>query len=323
MTSNIDTENESDTSRLSPRDAVKREALRYFSSDPGLDSTANNISLHNQSRTVLSPEKMTLAELSKLSLELLYRNTLTDLSQKYLEVMQIEPICEFMEYNESEVSSLEARSSARDAGIATSVYKVDLFPRCRVGRPYGKPMSFLQQSLFAAGLRPGEDLDNKLDAARVIKEQEIVAYEAAVKIWSSRLDAHVPMSDDEYMRDPRREFEYETYNTSEHLYYHSATNKPVYEALEILDIQPRFDFDQFSIWDWNLRIVGRGSKIQGLVSQGLKRVEGYFPTTTGMERKVCRYIVLHTLRRDGDEMEEKLAKIREAWRKSIVVAKAV
>ncbi|KEQ98255.1 hypothetical protein AUEXF2481DRAFT_36763 [Aureobasidium subglaciale EXF-2481] len=129
--------------------------------------------------------------------------------------MQIKPICEFMNYNESEVSSIEARSSARHVGISTSVYKLDLFSRCRVGRPYNKPMSFLQHGLFAAVLRPGEASDDRLKAARMIKEQQTAHYEAAVEIWSSHLDMHVPMSDDGYMRilalscDLKREFEYE------------------------------------------------------------------------------------------------------------------
>lgn len=99
MASIIDIESATDEFNISPRDAVRREALRYFSSDSGMDTAAPNVGLHNSACTCLSARDMSVQDLARLSLGLLDRNTSIKLAQKYIEAMEISPVCDYSDFD--------------------------------------------------------------------------------------------------------------------------------------------------------------------------------------------------------------------------------
>jgi hypothetical protein len=298
MASTMDTESLADDCIISPRDAVRREALKYFSSDPGRDSLANNIGLHHQARKVLSTEPMTVEELSRVSLSIFCRNALNDVTQAYLQTMEVKPICEFSEYDSPLAIGKELLDLGDRTGLTHVVHKADLFMCGRHGgfRPYNKPVNFLEQSILAAGILPGEALDKKLAMAKSIKDEETSLY-GNVSAELSRLGDGLPGT---YVQDHfdllllccgmSREFEYEKREICGKLYYYSDANKRAYDILEAIGVQPFYLFEAFGSYEWSLH-----NRAKDLSERGLSLLEGICPSETALDRKVQRYVVCHFL----------------------------
>ncbi|THY41404.1 hypothetical protein D6C97_09854 [Aureobasidium pullulans] len=242
MASTMDIESLADDCIISPRDAVRREALKYFSSDPGRDSLANNIGLHHQARKVLSTEPMTVEELSRVSLGMFCRNTLNDMTQEYLQTMEIKPICEFSEYDSPLAIGKELLDLGDRTGLTHVVHKADLFVCGRHGgfRSYNKPVNFLEQSILAAGILPGEALDKKLAMAKLIKDEETSLY-SNVSAELSRLGDGLPGT--------------------------------AYNILEGIGVQPSYMFEAFGSYEWSLH-----NRAKDLSDRGFSLLEGICPT---------------------------------------------
>ncbi|KEQ86425.1 hypothetical protein M438DRAFT_353555 [Aureobasidium pullulans EXF-150] len=298
MASTMDIESLADDCIISPRDAVRREALKYFSSNPGRDSLANNIGLHHQARKVLSTEPMTVEELSRVCLGIFCRNTLNDMAQAYLEAMGYKPICDFSEYHSPLAIGRELLDLGEKAGLTHVVHKADLFVCIRREgfRPYNKPLDFLDCSILAAGILPGDDLDKKLAMAKSIKNEETVLYNR-VSAARSHLRDSCPAA---YVCDHpnllplccdmSREFEYEKREICGKLYYYSDANKRAYDILEAIGVQPFYLFEAFGSYEWSLH-----NRAKDLSDRGLSLLEGICPSETALDRKVQRYVVCHFL----------------------------
>ncbi|THX08830.1 hypothetical protein D6D17_04157 [Aureobasidium pullulans] len=243
MASIIDIESANDDFNISPRDAVRREALRYFSSNPGMDTAAPNVGLHNSACTCLSARDMSVQDLARLSLGLLDRNTSIKLAQKYIEAMGISPICD---YRTSQI-----------------ILDAQIFPSVNLAgnRRHTKPRRFLEQSLLAAGILPGDKFDRKMGLAKSVMEKEITVFrdvEAARKqilIENSQADTrgHPELLLASCGMD--QELGYDKREICGKLVYWSDINNDAYTALEIIKIAPFELFEKFGPYDWENCVV--------------------------------------------------------------------
>lgn len=116
---------------------------------------------------------MSLEELANLSSALLYRNAVTELAQKYLDVMAIAPVCDFHEFDYQFLGDkrLNALASQTDAYRMMREAKL-FFQDTAIGQPHNEPQMFVLHSLLAAGLLPGQGFEEKLEMAKSISGRE-------------------------------------------------------------------------------------------------------------------------------------------------------
>lgn len=116
---------------------------------------------------------MSLEELANLSSALLYRNAVTELAQKYLDVMAIAPVCDFHEFDHQFLGDkrLNALASQTDAYRMMREAKL-FFQDTAIGQPHNEPQMFVLHSLLAAGFLPGQGFEEKLEMAKSISGRE-------------------------------------------------------------------------------------------------------------------------------------------------------
>jgi len=116
---------------------------------------------------------MSLEQLAGLSSALLYRNTVTELAQKHLDVMVVDPVCDFREFDHQYLGDKKLNALADHTDAQSMMREANLFMvDAAIGLPYDEPQVFLLQSLLAAGFLPGQGFEEKLEVAKRNLEKE-------------------------------------------------------------------------------------------------------------------------------------------------------
>ncbi|THZ55607.1 hypothetical protein D6C88_09379 [Aureobasidium pullulans] len=307
MASIIDSESANENFNISPRDAVRREALRYFSSNPGMDTAAPNVGLHNSACTCLSARDMSVQDLARLSLGLLDRNTSVKLAQKYIEAMGISPICDYSEFDCTFSPNKDLWKLAIQTGTSQIILDAQIFPSVNLAgnRRHTKPRRFLEQSLLAAGILPGDKFDRKLGLAKSVMEKEITVFR---DVEAARKQIHIGNPQADIRGHPElllascgmdQELGYDKREICGKLVYWSDINNDAYTALETIKIAPFELFEKFGPYDWENCVVTCGATCRHAAEECLSLIRKILPNETALHRKTTRYIVCHVLRLAG------------------------
>ncbi|TIA06852.1 hypothetical protein D6C80_10117 [Aureobasidium pullulans] len=289
MASIIDIESATDDFNISPRDAVRREALRYFSSNPGMDTAAPNVGLHNSACTCLSAHDMSVQDLARLSLGLLDRNTSIKLAQKYIEAMGISPICDYSNFDCTFSPNKDLWKLAIQTGTSQIIQDAQIFPSVNLAgnRRHTKPRRFLEQSLLAAGILPGDKFDRNMGLAKSVMGKEITVFRD-VEAARKRTLMENPQAD--------------TRGHPELLLASCGMDQELgYGKREICGkLIPPFElYEKFGPYDWENCVVTGGSTCQHAAEERLSLIRKILPNETALHRKTNRYIVCHVLRLAG------------------------
>ncbi|THW31309.1 hypothetical protein D6D21_10733 [Aureobasidium pullulans] len=297
--------------KISARDAVRRETLRYFSSNPGPDCVGPNTSLHSRARRCLSEEEVSLEELANLSSALLYRNAVTELAQKYLDVMVIAPAL---------ASQTDAYRMMREADL--------FFQDTAIGQPHNEPQMFVLHSLLAAGFLPGQGFEEKLKMAKSISGRESTLFlslkERILKLRDSdetegdclnllRQNCNMDQEFEFEKRVVRGKVDVQTYRND--------CNEYAYDVLEAMELEPMWLFERFGTYEWALLVTTGGRSRQAQADKLLSVAQELMPPDSALHRKINKYIVVHAMELDVEAFKDKLVLIKAHAEEKLATAR--
>ncbi|THY29384.1 hypothetical protein D6D00_03621 [Aureobasidium pullulans] len=304
--------------KISARDAVRREALRYFSSIPGPDCVGPNTSLHSRARRCLSGEEVSLEELANLSSALLYRNAVTKLAQKYLDVMAIAPVCDFHEFDHQFLGDKKLKALASQTDAYRMMREADLFfQHTAIGQPHNEPQMFVLHSLLSAGFLPGQGFEEKLEMAKSISGRETTLFPSLKERILELRDSDETEGD--YLNLLRQncnmdqEFEFEkrvVYGKVDVQTYRNDYNEYAYDVLEAMGLEQMWRFERFGTYERALLVTTGGRSRQAQADKLLSVVQEILPPDTALHRKINKYIVVHVMEMDVKAFKEKLVLVK-------------
>ncbi|THZ41246.1 hypothetical protein D6C90_05624 [Aureobasidium pullulans] len=315
--------------KISARDAVRREALRYFSSNPGPDCVGPNISLHSRARRCLSGEEVSLEELANLSSALLYRNTVTELAQKYLDVMAIAPVCDFHEFDHQFLGDKKLKALASQTDAYRMMREADLFFQdTAIGQPHNEPQMFVLHSLLAAGFLPGQGFEEKLEMAKSISGRESTLFlslkERILKLRDSDETEGDCLNLLRQNCNMDQEFEFEkrvVRGKVDAQTYRNGCNEYAYDVLEAMELEPMWLFERFGTYEWALLVTTGGRSRQAQADKLLSVAQEILPPDSALHRKINKYIVVHAMELDVEAFKDKLVLIKAHAEEKLATAR--
>lgn len=232
-----------DTPKITLRDAVRREALKYFSCNPGIDNCGPNGSVHSRARQCLSDKEVTDKVLTDTALRLFYRNTLNSIALECIRVLEIKPLWSYYRFDPVDRDIYNKVSYSREIRLSASQMLQDMgiLPRPRgfEGQFFYKPIDFVAWTLLCSGYTPGHGYEEKAQLLHhpVIEEKLAKLKAVRAEVLKHRHDDEPSLHTLALCCDLDSEFEYEKGYLNGYLIYRNDTNAAAYDLLKALDMK--------------------------------------------------------------------------------------